>query len=116
MPLSPMKTNDALLRHFIQLDASLRNKKVVSFDDEFVATPKEIDVQPNEVVYIHCFHASTADFSVRMVTPTKVVNYQPKTTVNGSSNQLVKCLGSVQFKAQPADQFAVQYLKVRYEP
>ncbi len=112
-----MKTNDALLSHIINRNEKYFHKLAKLITDERIETPTEINVGPNEVVYLHFFHSNVPDFSIDIKTATDSITLDRKNTFNGDSNTILRALSNITFTPNantlPPD-FFVQILRIQY--
>lgn len=112
-----MKTNDALLSHIIHRNEKYFHKLAKFISDERIETPTEINVSPNEVVYLHFFHSNVPNFKIEIRTATDSITLDRKNTFNQDSNTILRALSNITFtsdaNALPPD-FFVQILRIQY--
>ncbi len=109
-----MKSNDTLLAHLVATDEMTREEVSKYKKDELVYRPSNIEVAPNEIVFIHFFNCKDPNFKIEITTPTTLLHLHQDNTLNGSNNSIIKAIGNVNFKSEGNPNFYVQYLRILY--
>ena len=109
-------SKDNLLYRLIELDLKTKGKTICHISDELVNEPTEIEVGANEVVYTYLFHTNTADeFSLDMISPTEVINYNFNNVQNGSNTLIKSHWGKIKFSgATLLPNFTIQYVRIKF--
>lgn len=114
MPLSPMKTNDALLSRFIAFEEQRRQATLTEISDELLLSPRVIKVRNHEVVFIHFIKIKPAEFYLVLSTPTSIHRFTPNHGVRGQINQIIRSIGKVNIIFKEHIVFHLQLLRLRF--
>lgn len=113
-----MKSNDALLSHFVKAEETALGQRAKYLTDQVLVNPTQIDVHPNEVVFLHFLHNYNTNtpegFELEVTTPTRVLRLNLLNTIEGSSNTILRSKGNIKFRTSILLDFYVQILRVQF--
>ena len=110
-----MNTNDQLLTFMIQQDMAVNKTCFKQITDVVVHNPIMIEVQANEVVYIHFIDIKPKNegYKLSLQSPNFVQFYNRNNMINGSSNHISKHWGNIKFKGKLPANYYVHYVRIK---